>query len=303
MSSQQLPFSILILSYNTSAVLKNCLDSIYKHTKIKFEVVIVDHNSTDGSVAMLKKYSQKHQNLKLILKKDNPGFGSGQNNAAKVAQGKYLLLLNSDTIFTYDILNSIYTKLEKSKNVGIYSVKLTNNDGSFQGSGGSFPGIFNLILWQFALDDIPLLSNFLPSFHPKEKSTIYKKGPDWVTGAFMIIPKALYKTVGGFDEEIFMYTEEMELAYRISKLGKKVIYDSQESIIHLGGASGGSYLAITNEIKYLIYFWQKHKPTWQLLLVRIILFFGSLLRLLFFGIIKQNDIYKRAYTDSLKYTF
>lgn len=294
-------FSLIILSYNTKKLLADCLDSIYKYSKnVSFEVVVIDHNSQDGSVEFLKKYQKQKKNFKAIFKKDNPGFGIGNNNAAKESKGEYLLLLNSDTLFTYNILDSLSKKLDKYKNLGVYSVSLKNSDGTFQGSGGAFPNLGNLFTWQFAIDDIPFLSRFFNSFHPKSDSTLYQSGLDWVTGAFMVIPKKVYDLVAGFDENIFMYTEEMELAYRIKSHSKQVIYDPTESIIHLGGGSGGSYLALTSEAKYLLYFWRKHKPKWQLPLVRLIIFSGSLLRLLFFGIIKQNDTYKKAYLEALR---
>lgn len=299
--SKGLDYSIIILSYNTKTLLVNCLESIYKHTKnVSFEVIIIDHHSQDGSVEFLKKYQKTKDNLKIIFKKNNPGFGTGNNTASKEAEGEYLLLLNSDTFFTYNILYSLKNKLESTKNLGAYSVSLKNQDGSFQGSGGSFPNIGNILTWQLAIDDIPLLNRFFSSFHPKADSRLYQSGLDWVTGAFMIIPKKIYNLVGGFDEKIFMYTEEMELAYRIRSISKKIVYDSSESIIHLGSGSGGSYLAITSEVKYLLYFWQKHKAPWQLPVVRLTIFIGSLLRLLFFGIIKQNETYKKAYIEAIR---
>ena len=299
--TKQPKFSLLILSYNTKKLLADCLDSIYHHTKkVDFEVIVIDHNSQDGSVDLIKKYQKQKANFKAIFKKDNPGFGTGNNNAAKQATGQYLLLLNSDTLFTYNLLLAIANKIDKVKSLGIYSVMLKNSDGSFQGSGGAFPNLCNVFAWQMGIDDIPLLSRLFSSFHPKADSPLYKSGLDWVTGAFMVIPKKVYDAVGGFDEKIFMYTEEMELAYRIKSLPKKVVYDSSESLIHLGGGSGGSFLALTSEVKYLIYFWHKHKPLWQLPIVRLTIFAGSLLRLLFFGIIKQNETYKKAYLEALR---
>lgn len=294
-------FSVVILSHNTSKVLKNCLDSLYKfNTSISFETIVIDHNSQDDSVKMLTNFQKDHKNFTLVVKKDNPGFGAGCNRAAKIANGKFLIFINSDTLFIDNVFNSLETRLSTLKNLGIYSLKLLNQDKSFQASGGSFPNLANLFLWQFGIDDIPFLGNIFSSFHPKETGSVYKKGPDWVTGAFMIIPKDVFEVVGGFDEKIFMYTEEMELAYRISKLGKRVIYDPSNQIIHLGGASSGNYLALTSEVQNIIYFWHKHKPAWQLPIVKFFFAVGSLLRLLFFGIIRQNESSRKAYFECIK---
>ncbi len=301
MSKTNYLFSVVILSHNTSKVLKNCLDSLYQfNTGISFETIVIDHNSQDDSVKMLTNFQKTHKNFTLVVKKDNPGFGAGCNRAAKIANGKFLVFLNSDTLFIDNVFSSLETKLPSDNNLGIYSLKLLNKDKSFQASGGSFPNLANLFLWQFGVDDIPFLGNIFSSFHPKETGSVYKKGPDWVTGAFMIIPKDVFEAVGGFDEKIFMYTEEMELAYRISKLGKRVVYDPSERIIHLGGASGGNYLALTSEVKNIIYFWHKHKPAWQLPIAKFFFTVGSLLRLLFFGIIRQNESSRKAYFECIK---
>ncbi len=301
MSKGNYLFTIQIISHNTCSVLKDCLDSLYKKTTdVSFEVIVVDHNSQDDSVEMLAIFKKKHQNFTLVKEKTNPGFGVGHNHAAKLARGKYLILLNSDTLFIDNTLKNIENKIKKIKELGIYSVKLLNKDGSFQGSGGYFPTLINLFLWQLGIDDIPYLGNIFKSFHPKEYSLAYKHGPQWVTGAFMVIPKDTYDTVGGFDENIFMYTEEMEMAYRIKKVGKTIVFDGDEKIIHLGGASGGSYLALTNEVKNIIYFWKKHKPRWQLPIVKLLISLGSLLRLVFFGIIRQNETSKKAYLECLR---
>ncbi|HSV95027.1 MAG TPA: hypothetical protein VLH94_03600, partial [Spirochaetia bacterium] len=117
--------------------------------------------------------------------------------------------------------------------------------------------------------------------------------------AFMIIPKKIFDKVGGFDEKIFMYTEEMELCFRLSKLGFKTTYQISPAIIHLGGASGGSVFALTSEVKNMIYFWKKHMPLWQLPLIKLFFLSGSLLRLLIFGIIKGDEKARRAYTQAL----
>jgi GT2 family glycosyltransferase len=97
-----------------------------------------------------------------------------------------------------------------------------------------------------------------------------------------------------------MYTEEMELCYRLSKLGYRTVYDPSASIIHLGGASGGSFLALTSEIKNMIYFWKKHKPSWQLPIAKTVFFIGSLLRLIIFGIIIGDEKARRAYWHALR---
>ncbi len=288
--------SIIIVNFNTKAITLACLESLYQSTAgIDFEVIVVDNASTDGSVQELNKFGAKHHAFKLILSSENRGFGVGNNLGAKEAKGKYLLFLNSDTRLTENNLPLCIRQMQKDPDIGVYSCNLINKDGSPQPSGGFFPNLKNLTAWQLFLDDLPFVAKLFQSIHPHSSVS----SPDWVTGAFMIIPTKLYQKVGGFDENIFMYVEELELCYRIKKLRKKAVLDSRTSLIHLGGASGGSNLAITGEIKGMLYFWQKHKPKWQLSFVKLIFWVGSLLRYTIFGIIMANATHRKSYRQAL----
>lgn len=297
----KIDFSIIIPSYNTKSIILDCLDSIIKYTKdVTYEIIIVDNGSKDGSVEELEKYSKKHPQVIVIDAHQNLGFGKANNLGVKNSKGEYLLFQNSDTLLLDNALKECLDAVKKLPKLGIYSCQLLNKDNSFQPSGGHFPSLLNLFAWQFFIDDLPVVGDTIPSFHPKESSYKQDRDIDWVTGAFMIIPRDVYEKVDGFDENIFMYTEEMELAWRIRKLGLKTYYRTKPAIIHLGGASSGSYLALTSEIKNMIYFWEKHKPRWQLPLVKVTFIIGSLLRLLVFGIIKKDETRRRAYISALR---
>ncbi len=316
--SNKIDLSVIIVTYNTKEMTLACLQSLYERTEgLNFEVVVVDNGSTDGSAEPLSKMESKYKNFKLIRSSTNLGFGAGNNLGAKAAKGDYLLLLNTDTLFTKNILPHCLDKVRKDDRIGAYSCNLANRDGSHQPSGGHFPTLFRLISWQFFLDDLPLIGQKFTSIHPHSPGFFFlnkltgKKDavavspkvethPDWITGAFMLVRAKTFWTAGGFDENIFMYTEELELCYRIKKLGKTVVHDSATSIIHLGGASGGSYLAITKEIEGMIYFWKKHRPAGELSLVKTIIAFGSLLRLVIFGIIGRNATARKSYWQALR---
>ncbi len=233
------------------------------------------------------------------MERKNLGFGLGNNLGAEKSNGEYLLFLNSDTLLFDNSLKEALEKIKKYPDAGAYSCRLLNADRSFQPSGGHFPTFWNVIAWQLFIDDLPIIGEMIPSFHPKQSQYDKDKKMDWVTGAFMMLRRDLFDQVGGFDKNIFMYTEEMELCYRLSKLGYRTYYTSDPAIIHLGGASGGSFLALTSEIKYMLYFWQKHMPAWQLPFIKISFWLGSLLRLLIFGIIKGDAKARQAYFHAL----
>jgi len=314
----KIDLSIIIISYNTKQITHDCFESIFKYTTgIKFETIVVDNGSKDGSLEMLRNFSKKQPELILVDAKENLGFGRGNNLGAKRARGEYLLFLNSDTLIFDNALKEAVEIVKKRLKFGAYSCRLLNFDKSFQPSGGYFPNFWNLIAWQFFLDDLPVIGKRIKSIHPHEQGFFFldslrkkKEGEvisvsdehhEWVTGAFMIVPKKLFDLVGGFDKKIFMYTEEMELCYRLAKIGYPTFYTDDPAIIHIGGASGSSSLALTMEILNMIYFWKKHKPYWQLPLVKFAFLFGSLLRLLIFGIIKGDEKARKAYFHALKF--
>lgn len=291
--------SVIIVSFNTNKILKDCLSSLYKNTLLPLEVIVIDNASTDGSPAMVKKNFKK---VKLIENKDNRGFGAANNQGAKLAKSDFLLFLNSDTLIHDDAISRSLDYALSRNQLGALSCRLNNADGSLQPSGGFFPSLLNLLTWQLGLDDLPLLNRLLEvvvkPIHPK--ASFYQRRPrqlDWITGAFMIIPRRVFTTIGGFDQKIFMYAEELELCYRIRKKALRIYYYPEATITHLGGQSAGAQLALLSEIKGIKYFFKKHRPHWQLPLVSFLFWLGSLLRLLAFAIIGKYDqarIYRQA---------
>jgi len=292
--------SIIIPSFNTKIVLEGCLNSIHKYTKnLKYEIILIENGSKDGSLQYIKEYKKTHPEVILIDAGENLGFGKANNLGAKKASGEYLLFLNSDTLLFDNALKEAVDDVKNNTKTGIYSCRLLNSDKSIQASGGHFPNLINLYAWQLFIDDLPIIGTWIPSFHPQKSAYDKDRQMDWVTGAFMIIPKKVFDEVGGFDENIFMYTEEMELSYRLKNLGYINYLKKSPSIIHLGGASGGSYLALTSEVKNMLYFWKKHFPSWQYPFAKFAFILGSLLRWLLFGIIKGDEKARRIYSDVL----
>jgi GT2 family glycosyltransferase len=298
----KIDLSIITVSLNIKEIITACLESVIKYTKgLSYEIIVVENGSTDGSLERLKELAKKYPQITLINANENIGFGRANNLGVKKAKGEYLLFLNSDT-YVFD--NAVKESLENMKKIsgcGVYSCKLLNPDRSIQASGGHFPSLGNVLAWQFFIDDLPFIGRLIPSFHPQLASYDKNQQMDWVTGAYMITPKKVFDEAGGFDEKIFLYTEEMELCFRINRLGLKTIYQTSPAIVHIGGATSGSVLALSSEVKNVIYFWKKHKPQWQLPFIKLFFIIGSLLRLLIFGIIKGDEKARRAYAQALKF--
>ena len=215
-------FSIIIVNYNTKELLENCIVSLMENlNKNDYEIIIVDNNSTDGSVEMLEKeFSQK---VKIIKNKNNIGFGAANNQGSKLAKEKYLFFLNSDTLVKYNIFNEIKDEFESNGDYGVIAPKLILENGEEQ---------------SFAYGNFPTLTSLMKEKIFKSiKQTEKKVETDWVSGAAMIVRKRLYDKVGGFDEKFFMYFEDIDLCKKIRNLGNKIVVQKNISLIHLGGKS------------------------------------------------------------------
>ena len=296
--------SIIIVSYNTVGITKNCIDSIRKYTKkVNYELIVVDNASTDGSVEYLKKKSTKID--KLILNKKNVGFGGGNNQGLAKATGKYILLLNSDTVLDANILKEMLFWMEKNTSVGISTCKLLNSDKTIQGTGGYFPTLPRVFTWM-TIQDLPLVDLIVKPYHPQKSKSFFKndnfykksKELDWVTGAFLLMRREVYEKVGDFDTDYFMYVEEVDFCYRAKKEGFKIRYLPKWSITHLGGASGKVGLSVINEFKGVKLFYKKHFESWKTPILRAVLKIGAFWRIFYFGLVEGKEsakIYEKAF--------
>ena len=301
--------SIIIVNYKTKDITKDCLDSILKNTKdLTYEIIVVDNASNDGSYEFLSKKFKKYGFIKFIKNESNLGFSKANNQGAKKACGKYLLFLNSDTIVSDGIFKEMLLRMEENKNIGVATCALKNKDGSMQGSGGYFPTLFRVFAWMFFIEDIPLLDRFIKPFHPVHSKSFFYKGldqfenlriQDWVTGAFFLIKSELFNRVKGFDEDYFMYTEEVDLCFRIKKLGYDVFYFPEWEIIHLGGASSNREFPILSEYKGIKLFYAKNMPSWQYPFLRFFLKSGAFLRALIFGLFNGKEAFN-SYVKAFK---
>lgn len=226
--------SIIIISYNTSDVTRDCLKSIFNAKwRDDFEVIVVDNNSHDGSVEMIL---NEFPDVKLIANNENKLFSIANNQGAEIAQGEYLLLLNSDTLIYEDNLQKMIDFFDTQKDdVICIGPKILNKDGSLQSCG--MPEWGNLFQ-HFA--NVNHLNRILPLHlvsSPLNRNPDCTHKTGWVLGACMMIRNDLYKKVGGLNEKLIFYGEEPEFGFRTKKLGYKTIYYADASIIHLGGVS------------------------------------------------------------------
>lgn len=217
-----LDVSIIIVNYNTLQITQNCIDSVIEKTKgIKYEIILVDNASTDGS----KEFFEKDNRVKHIYSEKNGGFGYGNNLGMKVAKGKYFFLLNSDTLLINNAIKEFYDYAEKDMKKRVYGCYLEHEDGGYSTSFFYFP--------DFSIKDfikrIIHPNNYTPTFQVTEVEA--------VSGADMFFHREIYERTKGFDENIFLYGEEGELQYRMLKEGYTCLLIPQPKIIHLQGKS------------------------------------------------------------------
>lgn len=300
--------SVILVNFNTEKLTRDCIESLIKNTKkTSYEIIVVDNASKDGSVEMLKRLKNHYpKKITLKLNNKNVGYGSGNNQGMKISQGRYLLLLNTDTLISDNAAGEMVKWMDRNKKIGIATCALKNRDGSMQGTGGYFPTLIRVFSWM-TIQDIPFVDNFIKPFHPMHTKSFIKgesfydreKELDWVTGAFFLIRDSVLKKVGYFDEDYFMYTEETDYCFRTKENGWKVYYNPRWSIIHYGGASGKSYSHVLREFDGVKTFYRKHYPPWQYPLLRLLLKVGALGRIVLFGIVEGKEA-AQAYAEAFK---
>ncbi len=237
--------SVIIVNYNTKDLTKACIESVMNEgSKLDFEVIVVDNNSKDGSVKELKKLWRKYKNLKLIENKENSGFSKANNQGAREASGKYILLLNSDTVVKRFSFKKLIAFAEKKEDAGVVGARLLNPDGSLQASCFYFPTIKNAIR-EYWLGQEGLFEKYAPKGNkPVEVEAL-------VGAAFLITPKALQE-VGLLDERYFMYFEDVDYCRRVWEKGLKVYYLPEVRVLHYHGESGKKLADAANQWRRLI---------------------------------------------------
>lgn len=277
MVMEQIEVSIIIVNYNTLHLLQECISSIYKHTrKNSIEIIVVDNQSIDGSVEMLR---TTFPTVIIIENKENQGFGRANNLGSKRAHGKYLFYLNSDTILLNDAI-SIFFKYAENTNEGIGALGciLTGPDGNTCHSYGK------MITPGYELKNaIARYLRFLkPRWLTRPDKVRKPLSVDYITGADLFVPRKVFEKTGGFDPDYFMYCEEVDWQKRMDAIGLKRLIIPGPEIIHLEGGSDSnkkptwSQTRISNIQKSRKIFYKKH---FNKSILPIFLVFQSILQL------------------------
>lgn len=230
--------SIIIVNWNTLGLLRDCLASVYAETKgVDSEVIVVDNASTDGSQAMVK---AEFPRVALIENASNMGFAAANNQGMKVARGRYVLLLNSDTVVLDGAIQKMVAFADSHPDVGVAGCRVENPDGSLQPTCFMFPSLLNLVLMTTYLYKVFPKSPFFGRAHMTWWDRADAREVEVVTGCFMLVRREVIEKVGGFDEAYFFTGEEADWCRRIGRAGWKLMFTPSARIIHLDGATSKS---------------------------------------------------------------
>jgi GT2 family glycosyltransferase len=227
--------SIVIVNWNTRDILRDCLASIREHMAgVSLETIVVDNASSDGSADMV---ASEFPEVRLLANDENVGFGRANNQAMKVARGRWFLLLNSDTELLDGSVAALFESIKDRTDLGVAHCRMLFPDGRTQYTTGRF---FSLRL--AILEDLGLYKFLKPERRAEILLSGYwdhmqERDVDWVAGAFMLLPRVVFERTGGFDERLFMYGEDVEWCQRIHAAGWRIRHFPQAIIRHRDHAS------------------------------------------------------------------
>lgn len=231
--------SIIIVSYDTKDVLKECLSSVYTHNPQGYssEVIVVDNASTDGSIAMVKKGFPK---AIVIENKENFGFSKANNQGIAKSSGKYILFLNSDTEVRANVFKEMIAFMELHEDVGVATCRVELANGELDdASHRGFPTPWNAFCHFLGLSRIFPRSRIFSGYSLGWKDLSIVHEIDACAGAFMMVRREAGEQAGWWDEDFFWYGEDLDFCYRLKEKGWKIYYVPTVSILHYKGVSGG----------------------------------------------------------------
>ena len=292
--------SIIIVNYNLTDSIRNLLQSVQKYTEdVRYEVIVVDNNSPDRSI---EKLNSEFPNFSFLFLNTNYGFGHGNNAGFARAKGEYILLLNPDTYLIDNMPLGLYRFAKENPDYGIIGPKMIFPDGRFQVSTAKFPGIIKEMGDLTGLSiRTTRLANFV-KFKLRKKKII---NVDYIFGSCMLIKAELYKELKGFDEDYFLFTEEVDLCYRAKKNSRfKVIYYLNEKIVHMKSLVTGKDMPLRMKLGYesKLKFFKKHYSPIKFYIIKTIVIIMFILK--HFTLYRQKgdrSNYKSAYRNIISH--
>lgn len=250
--------AVIIVTHNSESTINQTLGSLREE---KVETIVVDNKSTDQTLLQLSQFN----NIRLIKNSENLGFGTANNIGVKKSSGDHLLLLNPDASVEPDCILKLEQYLEEHRETAIVGPKLLNSDGSVQKEVANFPSLVSQILILLRLHRVFFFSRLVyPTIDYNQTQEV-----EHLMGAALLIRRAVFEEIGGFDEKFFLWFEETDLLKRIKDNGYKIVYYPGTSVTHLVGQSTKQLNFFKRQTiwnRSLLHYFQKHK-TWLHILI------------------------------------
>ncbi len=280
--------SIIILTYNSSSYIADLLKSIKESQEnlSDYEVIVVDNSSTDDTLDKLEPFKNE---ITVNRNEKNLGFAAGINEGSKTAKAEYILFINPDTKFDKGNIDDLVSVFEKFGNAGVVGGKLFDRNGKAEKSAGQFFGLIQIILMSLGLDELLGI---------RTSPDVIKK-VDFVSGGFMIVKKEVFEKLNGFDENFFMYVEDVDFCKRAKKMGYLTYFTPEVSLLHLSHGSSSRSFAIENIYKGLLCYSKKHGNVLSYNLIRLVLKLKAAL-LVIIGTIFNNSYLVDTYLKALR---
>lgn len=257
---------IIIVNWNAGRQLVDAVYSIIQHHRnLVSSVIIVDNTSTDNSLALVEALSDLPFNLQIIRNAENRGFGAACNQGAALARGDYLLFLNPDTLLFENSLTVPLNFMKQPENadVGIVGIQLVDENNHIARSCARFPSLGIFLAYSLGVNRLPgcrHLNMHMDDWAHETTATI-----DHVIGAFYLIRRSLFESLGGFDDRFFVYLEDLDLSLRVHQVGWRSVYLTDAQAFHAGGGTSRQVKArrLFYSVRSRLFYGFKHFKSWQ----------------------------------------
>ena len=253
-----LDVSIIVVNWNARGLLARCLQCVASTVKqISYEVIVVDNGSSDGSQEMVKR---DFPQVRLIENEKNVGFATANNQGMAIAQGRYVLLLNSDAFVNEGTLDTMVAFMDEHPDAGMAACKLLYEDGTVQPSASHFPSLETEFYTAVGLEKLFPTSRVFGKYQMRYWDHNDMREVDVILGAFMLVRREAIDQVGMMDPSFFMYSEEVDWCYRFKKAGWKIYSTPETDAVHIWGGTSQQVRAEMMVQLYLsrVKFFRKH---------------------------------------------
>jgi N-acetylglucosaminyl-diphospho-decaprenol L-rhamnosyltransferase len=244
--------TVVVVTWNALPWVEQCLRSV-----TGYDVIVVDNGSSDGTVELVR---ERFPRVRLI-EQDNRGMGGGNNSGMREAAGRYFFLLNSDAWVLGDGLARLVAFADAHPDAAVVGPRLLNTDGTLQRSVRAEPTLWRISTEYFFIRKLAPRSNLLNPLYVGGFDHRSVRESDWLSGAALLVRHEAADAVGLFDEDFFMFGEEVDWMTRFRRAGWKVLFYPEAEVVHVGGASHGGAMFVENLRGHLRWFDKHRGPT------------------------------------------